>query len=54
MKDIFINRLKDETKMLRDRYTNWTDTWFPKKKKEYKMSEHHAEWFRIVSGVYDD
>ena len=53
MKDIVINKLKDDTKVLRERYTNWINMWFPAPKKEYKLSEHHAEWCRIMAGTYD-
>ena len=53
MKDIIIERLKNETDNLKKRYTNWTNLWFPKKEKENKLSENHDVWYKIMVSNYD-
>ena len=52
MKDIVIERLRDEVKMLKKRYTNWSNVWFPKKKKKV-VNENYDVWYKIMVTVYD-
>jgi len=54
MRDIIIERINEDLEDIKSRYTRVYRNFFPEKKKENKISDHHAGWYKIMVSNYDN